>query len=382
MTKIAVISFPWRSSVPYKFLSDILKILDPIVDKIILIDGNTDRIKVTSEKVEIHDIKIGMHYLKDIRPIIFSAILWFIKCISVQLKISLELINERRNIDTVLFYVAYPYYLLPLITSKILNKKTIEIVTRGRSNFLFSNVLSLQDKIFYRLLDGISPESRALTKELGLEKYKDKLLPYGARFIETSSYTIKKKLDKRKNMVGYIGRLRKEKGVVEFVEAIYMIQKEGYDVEFLIGGDGDLLDFVNREKTEKHLRIMVTGFIKPENMPDLLNELKILILPTYSEGLPTIILEAMACGSIILATHIGAISDLIIDGETGFILEDNSPKCIANNIIKILNYPNIERIVYNARMLVEAEYTYDAAVNRYKEVLNGTMQKKIDVKNG
>jgi len=372
--KVAVVSFPWKSYAPYKFLSDLLKILEPISDKIVLIDGNTDRINITSEKVEVRDIGMSMHHLKNIKLRFHSAILWITKCVLVQFKTSLELIKAKKEVDVVIFYVAYPYYLLPLITAKTFRKKTVEVITRSKPNSSLSKILRLQDPLLFRLLDGISPESKELTRELCLEKYKNKLLPEGARFIDVSRYTAKKTLNERENVVGFIGRLRKEKGVVEFVEAIPLVARENKDVEILIGGSGDLLGWV-KEKCKRiengnNIKITITGFISEEVIPECLNELKLLILPTaHAEGLPTIILEAMACGTPVLATPIGAIQDVIKDGETGFILEDNSPACIAENVMRALEHPDLERIVENARALVEREFTYEAAVERYKKIL-------------
>jgi len=93
-------------------------------------------------------------------------------------------------------------------------------------------------------------------------------------------------------------------------------------------------------------------------------------LPSYTEGLPNVMLEGMACGTPVLATPVGAIPDVIKDGETGFIMEDNSPACIAENIERALNNPDLERIIENARELVEKEFTYEATVERYKKALD------------
>jgi len=371
--KVAIISFPWGSYAPYKFLSDVLKILEPISKKIILIDGNTDRINITSQKIEVRDIDIGVHYLKDIKPKLYSAILWIIKCILVQIKESLELIRSRKNVDVVLFYMAYPYYFVPLLTSKLLRGKTIEVVTRSRSNSIPNKIMSLQDPILFKLLDGISVESKALIDELNLKRYKNKILPEGSRFIDTSHYTIKKKLNERKNIVGFIGRIIKEKGIKEFIEAIPIIIKEEKEIEFLIGGSGDLLDWIKSEckkiENEYEVNITISGWIG-EEMPDYLNELKLIVVPTYGDAFPTIILEAMACGTPVLTTPVGAIPDIIKDGETGFILENNSPECIAENVIRALNHSAHEEITHNARAMVERKFTYEKVVERWREVLN------------
>ncbi len=77
----------------------------------------------------------------------------------------------------------------------------------------------------------------------------------------------------------------------------------------------------------------------------------------------------MACGTPTLATPVGGIPDVIKDGETGFIMEDNSPECIARNVIRALNHPNLEQVAKNARTLVKGEFTYEKAVERYRNIL-------------
>ena len=99
---------------------------------------------------------------------------------------------------------------------------------------------------------------------------------------------------------------------------------------------------------------------------------RLLVLPSYTEGLPNIMLEAMACGTPVLATPVGAIPDVIIDGKTGFIMENNSPECIAENVVRALNSPDLERIAEDGRRFVEENFSFEKTVENWKRILQDT----------
>lgn len=114
---------------------------------------------------------------------------------------------------------------------------------------------------------------------------------------------------------------------------------------------------------------MLPGWISHDNLADYLNDTKLLVLPSYTEGLPNIMLEALACGTPVLATQVGTVPDYIKDSETGFIMENNSPECLARNITRALNHPDLEKIALNGRRMVEREFTFNKTVDRFEKIL-------------
>ena len=105
-------------------------------------------------------------------------------------------------------------------------------------------------------------------------------------------------------------------------------------------------------------------------MPRWYNAADILVYPCIYAGFGLPPLEAMACGTPVLATPVGAISDFIKDAETGFIMEDNSPECIARNVVRAMNHPYLDQIANNGKMVVEKEFTFEKALERFKIILN------------
>jgi glycosyltransferase involved in cell wall biosynthesis len=185
--------------------------------------------------------------------------------------------------------------------------------------------------LLFNLLDGISLESRGLLNAYSLGRHNRKLLPEAARFVDLSHYALKKQLKERKNVVGFIGRLTQAKGTIDFVRSIPIVARHNAEIAFFIGGDGELLEWVINECAQiraQGIDVKVAGWIG-EDLPSYLNELKLLVLPTRSDAFPTILVEAIACGTPVLATRVGGIPDVIKDGETGFLLPNGQAQCIA-----------------------------------------------------
>jgi len=294
-----------------------------------------------------------------------------------QLKISYKLAKLSKEVDLWIFFNGGEFLILSMLTAKFLKKNVvIPIMGSGvklaqlEKDHLHIAFAPLM-KINHTLSNRIILYSPKLIKKYDLEKYRNKISIAHHHFLDFDKFKMKKKFDERNNLIGYIGRLSQEKGVLNFVKSIPKMSKRKSDLQFLIAGDGQSRDKIEKyiDKEELNNKVELGGWISHDDLPNYFNELKLIVLPSYTEGLPNIMLESMACGTPVLATPVGAIPDVIKDGETGFIMENNSPECIAENVIRALNHPNLEQITQNARALVEKEYTYEKAVERYKKVL-------------
>jgi len=370
-SNIGLITFPVGKAgvIP---ISNFLEILSPISKDIYLITGNEGYDFFNEDG---RFIVSGIHHERG-----GNIFIRIIKYIFTQLKISYRMVQISKNIDLWIFFIGGHALLLPMLTAKLLGKKVI-LALAGSSLEGFTptnNNVSKPIKILEnsnRLLSNhIVIYSSNLIKEWKLEKYMKKISIASRHFLNFDTFKITKNISERKNLVGYIGRLSEEKGILNFIEAIQVATKKREkkeDLEFLIGGDGELYDKIIKFLDENNLnnKVKLTGWIPHDELPNYLNELKLLVLPSYTEGLPNIMLEAMACGTPILANPVGAIPDVIKDGETGFIIKNNNSEDIAEDIVRILNHPYLNRIVKNARNLIEQKFSYDARVEDYKKIL-------------
>lgn len=370
---MGIVTFPLLES-GIAPLSNLIEILYPLSQNLYLITGNA---AATLSK----DYKRGniYFYLINHKTGITNTFTRIMRFIYTQLRISYRLVKIRRHVHLWFLFLGEGGLLLPMLAAKLSRKKVILISASSEQKFSKANKdplswpASFLEKLNRVLATGIVVYSERLIKEWNLEKYKNKISIAHRHFLDFDKFKVERLPEERDNLIGYIGRLSQAKGILNFMEAISKILERESSVEFFIGGDGQLRTKVEQYLSDRSLnnKAKFVGWIPHEKLPEYLNDLKLLVLPSYTEGLPNIMLEAMACGTVVLATAVGAIPDIIRDNETGFIIEDNTPGCIAKNVIRALNYPELDRIIKNARALVEKQFTYEAAVERYRSVLAG-----------
>lgn len=292
----------------------------------------------------------------------------------LQLNLSIKLFLSRKCFQDVIFFMVFPP-ILPMLTAKLCNKKIYWLLSaeiRLSSNGTSSEKLAADlTKICCNLCHSIILYSARLIPKWNLEPYRHKILIAHRHFLDFETFTVTTPLSSRPPLIGYIGRLSGEKGVQHFARALPTIFDNQENLRVLIGGDGDLKETIEASLREGGVtaRVDLPGWISHDDLPEYLNQLRLLVLPSYTEGLPNIMLEAMACGTPVLATPVGAIPDVIIDGKTGFIMENNSPECIAENVIRALSSPDLEQIAEDGRRFVEENFTFERVIERWKEVL-------------
>jgi len=342
-----------------------------ISEELYIIKGTTSgMLSFDDSKVHIHLINHKASTNKFTRIINFAY---------TQLRISYKLATLSRYVDVWLFPIGNVVTLLPaMLLARILQKSPVLAISSSKLKMVRLNTDTL-DKIFaysssisLKLAKRIVVFSPRHIEKWGLQKYQHKIRIAHNHFFDLDKFKPEKKFSERGNLIGYIGRLSQEKGIMNLLAAMPQIQEWDGDseVEILIAGDGPLQEKVKRFFDDRNFdnNVKFMGWIPHDEIPRYLNELALLILPSYTEGLPFIMLEAMACGTPVLATPVGAIPDVIKDGETGFIMENNNPECIARNVKRALKYPTIEKISKNARRLVEKEFTFENAKINYETI--------------
>lgn len=297
--------------------------------------------------------------------------------LSFQLKLSLLIFKTRKQIDVLIFFMGGETLLLPILTAHLLRKKVLLMFASSSIKIIASKndplvyILKISRFISCTFADVLIVYSDCIISDYSLERWTRKIVIARDHFIDFGRFKIKEEYLSRECIVGYIGRLSAEKDVQHFIEALPAILKDRKELRILIGGEGQLKKSIEMVlKAEKLIdNVDLPGWVSNDDFPNYLKRLRLLVLPSYTEGLPYTMLEAMACGTPVLATPVGAIPDVIIDGNTGFIMKDNSPECIAENVIRALSSPDLEKISDNGRRFVEENFTFEKTVEIWKRIL-------------
>jgi len=289
----------------------------------------------------------------------------------------------QRDEGVILFFGAIAY-LIPVLAAK-LSGKTVVLEPRGdvpltlrlrwqkrvpnRLAQFLAGAVWLLEQIGYRLADVIVTYTPSMAEELGLDRFESKLYSNGARFVDTKRFDTRTPFSERERTVGFIGRLDVEKRVPELAVAAQRLPNH---IRFVFVGDGDYRESLEEKLSEeiKSGQVDVVGWVDHDEIPEQLNRLQLVVVPSHpTEGLPTVILESLACGTPVAATPVAGVPDIVRDGETGFLLSEYRPEPIAELIEDCLSRDDLGRISAMGRDLIESKYSFDAAVLRYRELL-------------
>jgi len=150
----------------------------------------------------------------------------------------------------------------------------------------------------------------------------------------------------------FISRTIKEKGLFELVEAFENLRKKIDDIELIIAGDGGDFDELQKVVSSKE-NIRLTGHVSGDDKIRLFEESDIYCLPSYTEGLPVAVLEAMLFGLPVITTRVGGLKSFLIDEKMGYFIEPKDVDDIEDKI---------EMMLSNKEMMTEmGKFNYEYA---------------------
>ena len=181
---------------------------------------------------------------------------------------------------------------------------------------------------------------------------------------------IEKKLQNSSNNLNvtnilFLGRVDKNKGLNEIVEALEILKAYHNFVFHLAGTGEDVDEFVMNCKNALKKKFIYHGVLGYESKKDILLQSDIFLLPSYFEGLPYALLEAMAYGLTPIVTPVGSIPELVIDNQNGLIVPIKNSKGIVEKIEYLFQNPHeIKRLGTNAYSTIKTDYSLETYIQK------------------
>jgi len=230
-------------------------------------------------------------------------------------------------------------------------------------------VVTVSNRLKNLLIESGVPESKILViyNAIGKEQLRPDLTPDEVR----AKYGIKQG-DK---IIGVVGRLSPEKGVEVFLQAFKKAINQIPNLRGIIIGDGQekerLINFCSENGLKD--KVIFTGY--QNNIANFYQMMDLLVLPSFSEGLPNVVLEAMAFKIPVISTSVGGAPEIITDGQNGLLIPPGNPEIMAEKIIGLMSSDgHLKEIGENGYRSLYPKFSPESRANQilslYQELLS------------
>lgn len=168
----------------------------------------------------------------------------------------------------------------------------------------------------------------------------------------------------------FLGRLGHRKGSYDLLEAASLLARRGRSFRLRLGGDGEVAE-VRQRARELGIddRVELLGWVRGSDKDHLLASAWLYVLPSYNEGLPVSVLEAMAAGLPVVTTPVGGIPEAVTDGAEGLLIAAGAVNELADGIERVLIDQELARTLGTAaRAKVSALFSVEAVIPRIEAI--------------
>lgn len=179
-------------------------------------------------------------------------------------------------------------------------------------------------------------------------------------------------------VVACVGRIAYHKGSAVLADAMKIVCAQTPRARFLVVGEGPMENELRQMAGQDGLagRVHVTG--RRVDAIAIIATADVLVMPSFSEGLPITLLEAAMSGTAMVATDIGGMPEVVRDGETGLVCQPGDPEGLASSIIRLVEDDTLRRNMgAEARALWEKEFTEEVMVRRMETVYRDVCERRV-----
>jgi len=225
-----------------------------------------------------------------------------------------------------------------------------------------------------------SAGKRSVIKDLGVAESKVRVVRSGFDLQSITSQNVDTNirnelgLNEDTRVILMAGRLRPVKGIDYGIRAFTKLVEDVPNAHLIIAGDGEERE--NMEGLARSLRVheKTTFLGVRSDLPGLLRDSDAFLLPSLNEGFPRVAVEALAIGCPIVATNVGGTPEIVIDGQTGILVESKNSGQMADGLSKLLNDRALTCGLVESGMELAGEF----AIEHYVETLNGLYTDLLD----
>jgi glycosyltransferase involved in cell wall biosynthesis len=173
------------------------------------------------------------------------------------------------------------------------------------------------------------------------------------------------------------GRLSPEKGQKDLLHAISRIKSRVKKSCFVICGDGPCRASLEQEAADLGIldRVRFPGFRR--DMLEIFRIMDLLVLPSHTEGLPNVILEAFSCAKPVVATRVGGVPELVEDGRNGLLIPPKSPDMLAEAIEKCLgSAETMKSMGREGQRLVSSKFSFEEQSRKLESVYSDILSSR------
>jgi glycosyltransferase involved in cell wall biosynthesis len=168
--------------------------------------------------------------------------------------------------------------------------------------------------------------------------------------------------------IAYVGDLEPWKGIPYYTNAIQNLLKKTKKLSFCFIGYGSLFPLLQK-KFSKEKRVKLFGAVDHSKIPSILKDINALILPSFWEGSPTTIIEAMAMGIPVISSNIGDVPRLLRSGKDGEIFDAGNVQSVERAIKKVVDdYPSYVKKAQKARKRIRKEYSFNYVTDQTEKL--------------
>lgn len=306
-----------------------------------------------------------------------------------------------RSLGILYFWLKTPFYIkkvnpdiiqcestqmgLPAFLYKKFFKTPYIVWGQGSDIYLNWKFKKLIHKLVFDNADKVIGMSGDMKKKIQENYKKDVLvLPSGINLenfegLSKETARSKLKIDLNEKIIIFVGLLHHDKGLKYLIRAFKTIKDKMPETRLILVGDGKdrqkLKRLVKKNNLEKQVNF--TGDILNNKIPEYMIASDIFVLPSLSEGLGIVNLEAMASGLPIVATRVGGIPEIIEDGENGFLVEPKNSKQLAEKILCLLSNDELRKHIFLKNTEKAKSYSWDLVIEKLLKIYSFCLENRF-----